>query len=82
MSNHDLLSEHEIREAASQGWSVCTVVDQAAGRMRLRPQILPLEFKPPFSTAEKASRWVIQRAQQGDKLALRALRLVVQGNKA
>lgn len=79
MSNVDLMEDHEIAAARSQGWVLCDVID--AGTTRVRPQILPITFTRPFNTTEKAARWVINRAQNGDKVAAKALNLVMKGLK-
>mgnify|MGYP003442864090 CR=1 FL=1 len=79
MSNVDLLEDHEAKSAHAQGWQLCHVFD--AGNRTTCPQILPLAFTRPFDTSEKAARWVINRAQNGDKVAMKAINLVMKGLK-
>ena len=79
MSNIDLLQDHEIAEARRQGWLVAQVFDTRT--LRLAPQILPISFGEPFKHARAATAWVATRARANDFLALKALRIVVQGHK-
>lgn len=79
MSKFDLLETHEAAAARAQGWLLCLVFD--AGKQHVRPQILPITFAAPFNTSEKAARWVINKAQNGDKVAMKALNLVMKGLK-
>lgn len=79
MSTLDQLFDHEIETAAAQGWVLCDVYD--INRRKVRRQILPLVFAAPHNNSEKATRWVIQRAQGGDTLALRAIRILMKEHK-
>lgn len=79
MSKLDLLQTHEAEQARRQGWLVAEVFDSRS--MRLAPQILPVTFTDPFKHARAATAWVATRARANDPLALKALRIVVQGNK-
>lgn len=80
MSKLDLMQDHEIAEARRQGWLVAQVFDTRT--LRLAPQILPISFGEPFKHARAATAWVATRARGNDPLALKALRIVVQGHKA
>ena len=79
MSKRDLLNEDETARARAQGWVLVEVFDLAS--RRLAPQILPIEFKAPISTAKAARAWVISQARTGDQLAGKALHAVMQGLK-
>lgn len=79
MSKFDLLTEHEAASARQQGWLLCPVY--CLNKKRWQNTILPVEFKAPFNNASKMGAWVISRARQGDALALKALRLLVQGTQ-
>jgi hypothetical protein len=74
-----MLSTTEAALARRQGWQLCEVYDLAT--KRLLRQVLPLEFKVEHTCAS-ATNYVILRAKQGDKLALKALQLIAQGNRA
>lgn len=79
MSKLDLLQTHEAAEASAQGWALVDVFDTRSSR--LAPQILPIHFNGPFKHARAATAWVATRARSNDPLALKALRIVVQGHK-
>lgn len=74
-----MLTPYETETARSQGWLLADVFDPRS--KKLRPQILPITFKPPFSRAEQATLFVVRRARENDPLALKAVRLIVQGQK-
>ena len=74
-----MLERHEIESARRQGWVLADVFDPA--KQRVTCEILPVTFKPPFTTARAAILWVVARARQNDDLAIKALRLVMQGHK-
>jgi len=74
-----MLDSTETASARKQGWLVAEVFDPRT--KRLLPQILPVAFTKPFTTARSAGAWVVSRARQGDALALKALQLVMQGMK-
>lgn len=48
---------------------------------KVRPQVLPVTFTPPFLHAGDAMAFVTSRARNNDALALKALRCVMQGLK-
>ena len=79
MSKLDLLQTHEAAEAHAQGWLLAQVFDPRS--LRLLPQILPVSFGHPFKHARAATAWVATRARGNDALALKALRIIVQGHK-
>lgn len=74
-----MLDHHDLAIARRQGWTVAEVIDARTSRMR--PEILPITFAKPFTTARAAAGWVIQQAQNGDTLAIKALHIVMQGLK-
>ena len=73
----DLLSVEEDRVAANHGWQLCLVYDLATSRWL--NQVLPYDVR--FTGAAHASAAVIEQAKSGSALALKALRLVMQGHQ-
>lgn len=72
-----MLDQRDMTAARRQGWTVAEVFD--ARTRRTRPEILPITFAKPFDTARKTAGWVIERAKNGDALAIKALNIVMQG---
>ena len=73
----DLLSVEEDQAAAAHGWQLCLVYDLATSRWL--NQVLPYDVR--FTGAAHASAAVIEQAKSGSALALKALRLVMQGHQ-
>ena len=79
MSRFNLLSDREADTARSQGWMLCEVFD--LGKKRWNRQILPLQFCKTTPHAAHMTTVVINRARDGDSLALHALQLIAQGHR-
>lgn len=74
-----MLEPHEKAAAALQGWQLVEVFDT---RTRLlRPEILPLNFDGVFRNARAALGAVVYRAREGEIVAIKAVRFVMQGLK-
>lgn len=74
---NDLLTNQEQQHAAAQGWHACHVYDVAAARWRV--EVLPTNH--PTASAVEAQAHVYQLARAGDKVAIRALQLVVRSHQ-
>lgn len=72
---HDLLTNEEVKVAAAQGWCVHDVYSSALQRWHV--QVLPTQFAHPLPHADAAAAYVIGMARGGDKLAAKALGLVM-----
>lgn len=77
LSMNDLLTNQERQHAAVQGWHACHVYDVAAARWCV--EVLPTNH--PIASAVDAQTHVYQLARAGDKVAIRALQLVVQSHQ-
>jgi hypothetical protein len=75
MSKSDLFTSSETEAAAADGWLICDVYDLQ--KKVLRRQIFPTRF--PQVSVEQAGRHVVANARLGNKLALKALRLLNEG---
>lgn len=74
ISMYDLLTTEEDKAAAALGWTVQYVFDLERGRWTV--QILPKDFAPPFDRTDLVTSMVVGMARQGDKLSIKALRLI------
>lgn len=73
-----MLTPQETADARSQGWALCEVYDLKTARITRR--ILPSDgFAVPFNRVDLITTAVVNRAKQGEALALRALQLLVKG---
>lgn len=70
-----MLNENERCQADAYGWVVCHVYDLQTGRTNV--QVLPGE-KSEVKSAELLMRVVIMRAEAGDGLAQKVLKLVME----
>lgn len=69
----DLLTIEEDAEASRQGWGVYYVYDLATNRWCIQFCGSP--------NAEKATRFVVNQAHEGNALARKALQLIMKGMK-
>jgi hypothetical protein len=78
MSTLELLDTKEAMQAAEQGWALQHVFDG----VRWIVQALPLRFGAVFPHAEAAGAYVVRMARLGNPLAIKALRIIMQGAKS